>query len=436
MIDPRLAGVTTLAQGAVNPLAAQSLAQGRPGAIEIPTGTVETKYEPTTERKIMGAQTKAASGELDSAYDDQVKALEEKKAGDVQREGITQQGLEAQSDVAGDKASALATLAKQREDWRIKREAERDREIEDFLKVQNSKTVGDVTPIRQLVSSLAVGFGGYAASMNGGPNTAWEIFKTGEENARKAKEAELKKQVERMAASGKNAEEMLKYFNQEHDAIEKLFVARNDVAEKQAAALKATVPSAGPAADIVIAEAKQRKAELKRNFSANYDETIREPGTTTQTSSGAKAEGQQTVDSSTKQAVINARETARSMSELGDFVKKNPEAWKEYQDAALAEAELEASKQGNEKLISSLQGIGVAKVALDQRLQTPEARRINAMIAPMITAKAREMDPIGALNKDAYINASKSLNLFTGPADEVAGKAYEYADKNNRIADQ
>lgn len=426
-----LATMTTLG----NPMGAPALVPmagvGPDGTPQIPTGKVETE---SRERKIMGPQTEAAVDDLRAGRADELKAKQTLKDSAIQLEGMDARGADDQAKVAKAKSDALDKLEEDRSKWRARREAELATELAEFKKVQNVKTMyQDASPLRKFASAIAIGAGAYASKMNGGPNDAFEIYKEQEDNFRRAQEANLKRQVEKMQASGKAADEILKYFDQGHKQIDMTFSARNDLALKQVAAVKATVPQAAARADEAMAQLRQRGAELDRNFVTNYDEEKR---SSEQTSSGDNVGKTPQVDASTKQAVITARETAKSMNDLGNFIKANPKAWQEYQKAAKEEAELEAAKQGNEKLISSLQGIGAAKVSIDQRLKTPEARKINAMVAPMITAKAREMDPIGALNKDAYINASRSLNIFTGPPKEISEKAYEYGDKNQRIADE
>jgi len=434
MIDPRILPYgTTLAQQ--NPLAPASLVQqpSQAGGIpQIPTGVVETTHEPSTERKIESTGSRQANEELKGAYDTQIEAKKELKAAAVQEEDFDKQGAEGQSDAAQWRLEELDKLRRQQQESRIQIEEQRRKDLDDFVKTQTTKTAyEDPSPLRKWMSAIAIGFGQYAASINGGVNAAFEIFKHHEENLRREKEAKLKAQVERMTASGQSAANIMKFFEKENDLIEKTFVARNDLALKQTAALKATVPKAASRADEGIALLAQEKAKLVRGYEQNYDTSVRTTGASVQTSSGKTTGGQ---DFSTKQAVANAQETANTMRNLGELIANNPKAWKEYQDAVKAEQELAASKQGHEKLISSMQGIGLVNTSIDQRLKSKEARQINASMAPLITAKAREMDPIGALNRDAYDNASRSLNIVTSPPNEMRDKAMEYAQRNERLA--
>ena len=380
--------------------------------------------EPTPEiAKALEDRTAAAKAEKN--------LVQERTAANVQIEAHEAEGIKQE-------AEARARYLKEREDLKKANDAEVARLMleqkqarEDLAATKPGSYLGDMSMPRRFLAALGMGLGTYATAW-GVQNTAFEIYKENEKAYREKQEASLTAKAKRLAAlTGdiKAARELMvtgqaEILNRERAQMETL--------KAQTQAYVKRVPQAALAGkeaetklDKEIAENDLKQANL---FMAHVTEGGQHHGerVSTQVTEGRAAAGG-APSAPAVEAHQAALEKKLAMENLATLVEKNPAAWKEYQNAVKQELQNAASEGSTiGRVIQTAQGTGFAPVAIDQRLKTKEARAINAAIAPLVTAKAREMDPIGALNKDAYINASKSLNIVTAPPAELATKAREY----------
>lgn len=293
MINPQLATYgTTLAQAPVKPLSAQSLVQqpGVSGGIpQIPTGEVTTQYGPTKERKIPGADTLAATGAMDTAQQAKLNAMDEQARRDVAVE-------QAQAQAAEQRAKEAAEIEKKREEMRAAEERRRAEEtaaraqaLAEYEKAAKTSTLWqDMTPARKFISAIATGLGQWSSVMGGGPNGAYQIYRDAEENHRHVQETNIRKATEKVMQQTKSAEEAKKYFDTAMDNLDKQQLAKLKVIDLQLAAVEKANPEAAARAAQARAQVQIDYEKGKRDFVSGYDTTVRQQGTSTQTSSGDK----------------------------------------------------------------------------------------------------------------------------------------------------
>ncbi len=113
---------------------------------------------------------------------------------------------------------------------------------------------------------------------------------------------------------------------------------------------------------------------------------------------------------------------------------KNPKAFAEVQKAMAGEAKANKSPGA---FTAAGRMLGVTPVDMAERMKnsSPEAREIHALLAPLITAKARELDPVGALNEGSMGAARDHLGLSSLSPKELAKLANDYEGKFRRKAD-
>ncbi len=116
---------------------------------------------------------------------------------------------------------------------------------------------------------------------------------------------------------------------------------------------------------------------------------------------------------------------ANNLSRLRELIEKDPEGVKEWQRALNEQSKADALR--GTKLIGDVvgvaRGIGGAPVALEQRFKgahAETAREISSLMAQVETAKARELDPVGAINESVMIEARNKLGLLTRSPQELA----------------
>ena len=150
----------------------------------------------------------------------------------------------------------------------------------------------------------------------------------------------------------------------------------------------------------------------------------------TRTTGGAGSAGQRTASIEALEAEQDAQATER----FATLVDKNPKAYDDVQKAMN-----EAARVANAEKIK-LFGIGGAVTAgkgwgmiandVQARLKgNPAALEIFSALSPVVTAKAREADPQGAINQDATDTAMERLGLRSRAGAAVAAEARAMAKK-------
>jgi len=128
---------------------------------------------------------------------------------------------------------------------------------------------------------------------------------------------------------------------------------------------------------------------------------------------------------------------AEELKKLADLVRTNPKAWAEYQKALKAQREADqfAKSKAGGGIMALGRGAGAFESAVEQRLkENPAAREIHSSIAKLKVAKARELDPVGAINESMMDAATDHLGLMTRSAKEIASTAEGYAETARRRA--
>jgi hypothetical protein len=143
--------------------------------------------------------------------------------------------------------------------------------------------------------------------------------------------------------------------------------------------------------------------------------------------------------------LVEAQAQSESLKELEKIVKRNPEAWVAYRDAAKSEGESNAAVEAggiSGNVIKFARGQGWAPLSIDERLvkhDDPQvvldAKRINQLWPIIQTGQARVFDPVGVLNEGSHVQAKKHLNLFTMEPGELLSASQMFRAKAEKKAD-
>lgn len=346
MLNPNLLlNATTLA--GTNALAPEALAtQGAPGPWgipQIPKGTVETTHGPTTERKIVGDETRGALDSMDEAQQRRINAMDEQSKSSILNEQAAAEAAAKQQKAAEEieaKREELRRAEQERMAQEVSRRAQALDELEKASKV--SSLYEDASPLRKFVSAIAIGFGAYASSMNGGPNQAWEIFKSKEDDYRKRQEAAIKKATDKVMLQTKSAEEARKYFDLSMEDLDKRQAAKLKIADLQLAAVQKANPEAAARAEEARSKVQIEYHDQKAKFLQGYDTTVKHEGTSTQTSSGDKS------GTSARAPTSNDMQNFAIMKEHGQMAARIKELIKQ---GHVPTPEMEREYEQNENLL-------------------------------------------------------------------------------------
>jgi hypothetical protein len=392
------------------------------------TVTSVKQASPETERQLTAVETGAA---------DEVEALQRK--------------TEAQNQVTETQALGDDVLAANQRYYATIREneaARRNEQIEAAMateaqKRQEMEATGkptsywaDQSAPAKVLSAFLVGLGQYAAGP-GGRNPALEILNDAMARDRQLKIDQFTRSKEFFQLATQDREAAMAARDKRLKEIDDEQIVQSNILQKQidAVAKRAGKPVALAAADELRAKREVEIADKLAGRRQNYDAEITKnsgykSGSTT-VNSGGPADAPKPPGFAERGAATTAAASAENMEKLATLIEKNPKAWAEYQ-AALRDDQ-KASAADSNILMKGIRGAGqiagYVPTALEQRLKSSEAREINSLLAPLQTAKARELDPVGAINADVMKAARDHLNLTSAKPSEIAAEARKFRDR-------
>jgi hypothetical protein len=375
------------------------------------------------------AQETIAQGEAQTAEDEQIAAMRAKGGVDVQQ-------ANAEAKLAEDQEKE----AKAAKDAWEKKRAAAESHLEERETAASKRKVREIfegEPLKALLAALATGIGARAAAITGTENTAGRIV----ESAATAYREKQQIEYEREMSGIKNEQDRLQFARMQAAADEAGLYRRFEMDRtkllKTYGASKAQVDNDALIADFRAKQADRKEQRAKDLYQRGQNEVLQaaqvaqaragaahasaEAAKTRAETEAIAAGGGRPIGHVERVAAEQATESANRMAAAADLITRNPKAWAEYQRAAREQKEADAlaeSKFGaNPAALARY--FGQAPLAMEQRLKSPEAREIHSALAPVIAAKAREMDPVGVLNQESLRAGADRLGIITRKPDEI-----------------
>ncbi len=310
--------------------------------------------------------------------------------------------------------------------------AERDRILADAEKKSQADYWSDKPAGARVISMFTSAVGAYLAVRNGGPNVMQDQLDKLISRDDAKKQQELQYQIKKHGMRGEAAQKAFEYGTMEL-SLRKAAVY-DQLADLRANALAAKgVDQATIDKDVLINHANQASAGLKEGYGEKANVHIQTSNALQQ-----QARMQAAQQAAGPSANLQEREkgeaaaaAAATMDRAQKFIAQHPEAYKQYQEALKAQAEanaLQKTKVGAE-VYNSAQFFGAANTAMEQRLNSPAAKEIHSLMTNVVTAKARQLDPVGALNQSSVDAGRDALGLMTRGAKELGGEIGAFRDQ-------
>jgi len=344
-----------------------------------------------------------------------------------------------EAEVARQQAEIMRAQAAQDEQYAVERErirqdhAGRIAEAQNLQRQRVNEAMKDPggywdnkTSFDKTMTRVLIGLG----SMGGGDNKMLALVNDEIEKDLKSKQIRserLFKQAELARGYASDAlrarAEELSDLDTNRAALWNIVAKRTELAAKSGMAGKITAEMQAK-----IAEIQQAAAEKGIKASEAVATKVDVQGaheSTTQAIGTKVGSGEVQREKANEIAVTNMQ--LRGLDERNDLIRRNPEAWKAYQDALREVDETQKLSESTlGKAVNLLQGTGVTAMAVDQRLAKIEdpavkaaAKRLNQLDPIVHAAQARILDPVGVLNEGSLQAARKSLNLYTSEPDEA-----------------
>jgi hypothetical protein len=385
-----------------------------------------------------------AKGQQQSA-DDQVKGA---VRGEVDQ--AAQQSL-ALADQAGQQEAEFA--ARQAASQKAREQTESEiRARSDAASKMELRDVFEGRPLAAIAAAIASGIGARAAAITGTENTAMRVLENGATAFRQKQqmlyERELrgitddKERLERANAYAIADEAgLLRKFARDrertlliHGADEVRVKGDTILAKLDAGAAEREVASAGALYTRQQAAIMQQAQVASARASANASNAQAQQ--TRVETSLLQANGGKAIGHVEREKAEAAEASANQMARAAQMIEKDPGAWKRYQAALKAQKETDAiakSKIGGDPLALA-QYFGQSALALEQRLKgDPAALDIHSNLAPVVAAKARQLDPVGALNEGALWAGRDHLGLLVREPKDISREIRTFeTDRRNQ----
>ncbi len=417
---PGVVGKEDAAPAEPNPFQLPPAAPAGPAAAPINIGAdVKTERVKQSKQALAGqAGVLAAEGE---------KAGLAARQGDLNIANAKDEAMAAREEAA-QKAQMRADEMQQRLDNRARLDAanaERDRIIADAQKQSTADYWSDKPAGAKVLADFASAAGTYVAIKTGsGINFAQQTIDKAFARDDAKKQQILKNSIYRAGLKGQDAKDAYEFGLQEISLRKSAVLDK--LADERAAKLAARgVPAAEIQKDAMINAAKETAAQKKADFGAFQNVKIEASNASQQR---AKLEQLQAQQKTAAPATLSEREKAEAAAQQAVAIDKahkimlaNPKAWQELQDAKNEQSKanmVQKTKLGAE-VYNTLAATGAINSQLEQRLKSKAAKELNAALGVVITAKARDSDPVGALNQEAVDRAEGDFGFLTRGRDEV-----------------
>lgn len=364
-------------------------------------------------------------------------------------EGIAAREGELGKKKAQDAADAAIEEAKQKEAFRqieaqgrvdLKQKldaayAERDRIIEDAQKQSTADYWSDKPAGAHALAMFSSALGTYVAIKSGsGKNYAQEEFDRVLARDDAKKQQILKNQIYRAGLKGQEAKDAYDYGLQEI-ALRKSALL-DKLADDRAAKLAARgVEAADIQKDALINKAQMDSGKLKETNGHFLDVKVHASNASQQAAKLAALQAQQKgaapATLSEREKAEAAAQQAAAIDKAHKIIEANPKGWDEYQAALKAQLQannIQKTKIGAEAY-NTLAATGAISSQLEQRLKSPAAKAIFASLDPVITAKARDSDPVGSLNQSSIDRAIETSGFMTRSRKDVLSDIAGYRQR-------
>lgn len=176
-------------------------------------------------------------------------------------------------------------------------------------------------------------------------------------------------------------------------------------------------------------EGLRKKVAVEKSFNS-----------TTTTGGAGGAGGMSAVSAMNANAkALEAQQDAEATERFAALAEKDPKAYLAVQKAMNDAARLNnwgAVKGGVGDLVNAGKAVGFAAQDVQARLKgNPAALEMFSALSPVITAKAREADPVGAINQDAVNTAEERLGLRSRDARAIASEARAMGKRKRELAE-
>jgi hypothetical protein len=305
------------------------------------------------------------------------------------------------------------------------------KEKQDVLAKDKIHDMFEGKPLSAVLAALGAGLGAFAATRSGGVNHAQAVLDRSADMFRQ-KELHRFEQEEKAVGGAERSREraevradvqtaaLYRKFAQEREAVLRRFGAK-DAQVTQDSLLQQNLAKA---AEIdsgwqnKVADISRQAANDKATRAAQYAAAGAANANAEQTraeTAALKAGGGKPLTHVEREKAEGFEQGANQMKAAADLIENNPAAWKEYQKAA--KEQKQADELAKTKLAGDAVGLarymGQSAFALEQRLTSPAAKEIHASLAPVAAAKARQLDPVGALNEGALRAGWDHLGILT-----------------------
>lgn len=293
----------------------------------------------------------------------------------------------------------------------------------------------DQSAPRRFMTAIILGLA-EGANTQGGPSSAMQIYRANEASDRKQKEDRMTATEKAHGAAAGRLGDTQKRIDTLNEEIVK---GRKMIAELGAVAKK--IPTATVRAQKAMAELDtligEKQLEQQNLFAVTHtgEQVSKTSGGSTRTVTGEKAGSDAGPSYPERTGTAAAQGQSAQLAHAKDLITKHPEAYAEVQAAMRAEGKTTAGSKGLfSPLITAGKIVGVVPTSLDQRLTTPEARAIYSALAPVITAKARQLDPVGTLNLDSINKGQEHLGMATRAAADLGTEIDQLKEQSDRVA--
>ena len=187
----------------------------------------------------------------------------------------------------------------------------------------------------------------------------------------------------------------------------------------------------------LINDSKKREAEAIQKLGAIRRVQVSSTSEWSNTTgAGAGGPGGKPLTGTERTNAEAATSSANALDTAAELIEKNPKAWASYQKHLKDQKASDqlASSSFGKGIMTLSRGAQAIPLGLEQRLTTPEERAIHSALAPVITAKAREMDPVGVLDASAKEAGESRLGLSTRAPHEIAKEIRAQAARQRAVA--
>lgn len=306
----------------------------------------------------------------------------------------------------------------------------------------NTKVTGyweDKSVPAKVAAALMIGLNQYAQSGRGmgGGNKAYEIFQNAEAADRQKKLDTYTRSKEFLELAQTDKVKARAAYEAKVKDIDTLQIAAANSLEKNLATLtaKSKIPGADAALQEWKAQKDQANAEKNQAVQQHLATQVNSGQTTTTDTENRNKTPTNGPNSTSRQAAEGHAQIADSMKRFAEL-NSDKAVVAEVQKAIKDQQKVDAANSGIVKPLVQLGKAGdIIPMNLGSRLHSDKAREYYSLMAPAVAAKARELDPVGALNEGSLTAGTDYWNFGNASPKMLREQALEYVRRKGAMAD-